>query len=127
MEIAQLQAKAERLSQLRSAISEKEQEVKEALETLKAERDALQEELLADMAATNLATIKLATGENYIRAVRKGIAIKSLPHALKWATEHHAVKIDSVQLAQQLKDAAELPSCFERTETAYISIRNPKK
>src|SRR5687768_5691018 len=114
MEIEHLQAKAERLNRVRTLITTREAELQKALDPFKAERDALQEELLTDMAATNLATIKLPTGENYIRAIRKGVAIKSLPHALQWAKEHNAVSIDRKLLTQAFKDVDELPSFFER-------------
>lgn len=122
MEIAQLQEKAERLALLRTRIKEIEEQAK----PYEAERDALQEELLADMAKEQVASLRVAGGDMYTRAVRKGIAITNEVFARKWALENNAFSIDRVQVAQRFAKAEELPEGFERTETAYISIRKGK-
>ncbi len=126
MQIKDLQEKAERLARLRSAITQLEDSVKEKVSPLKAERDALQEELLQDMADENVASLRVTDGDMYTRATRKGIAIVDEVQARFWAKEHEAYSIDRLQVAQMLKEADELPACFERVETDYISIRKSK-
>lgn len=127
MEIKTLQQKAQRLHDLRSTIALREEELKQLLTPLKTARDELQEELLADMRENEVATLKVDSGESYVRAVRKGIQVTLEAHARKWAIENGAVQIDRRLVAQALKDATELPDGFERVETPYISIRSSKK
>lgn len=126
MEIESLQKKAERLAELRDAIKKEEDAVKEKVEPLKTERDMLQEELLADMHKEKVASLRVENGDMYTRAVRKGIQITNEVFARTWAKEHNAFSVDRRLVAQQLKDAEEMPSGFDRVETPYISIRKSK-
>lgn len=126
MEIKNLQQKAERLDEIRSAITQKEEELKKELEPLKAERDHLQEELLSDMHRENVATLRLESGNMYTRATRKGIAITNEVAARTWAKENNAFSVDRRLVAQYLGKAEELPEGFEKVENNYISIRKSK-
>ncbi len=123
MQIQELQLKAEKLAILRQGITEIENIAKEQTEHLKAQRDALQEELLADMARENVASLRVTGGDMYTRATRRGISIVNEVAARKWALENNAFSIDRIQVAQKLKDATELPTGFEKVTTDYISIR----
>ena len=118
---------AERLYALRRAIETKEEIHKKELESMKLERDAIQTSLLADMNKNKLSSIKIQSGDTFSRGVRKGIAIISEPMALKWAMENNAVGIDKILVAQKLKDAMKIPSCFKQIETEFISVRKAKK
>jgi len=120
MEIAVLQKKAERLAELRTKLTEIETTL---IEPIKAERDALQEELLKDMATENVASLRVSGGDMYTRATRQGIQITNEVFAREWARENNAFSIDRRIVAQRLGKAETLPDGFERTETAYISIR----
>lgn len=119
---------AEALYAMRRAIEAKEEEHKKELEGMKAERDAIQLMLLADLKKEGLASIKVASGDTFAKSTRVGLDIDQnwAPFALKWATENGAVSVNKVLAAQRLKDAKELPRGFVRTETDFISVRKAK-
>lgn len=124
--IQKITDKAERLHELRNAISVEEESLKEKLEPLKKERDELQDYLVEELKKNNLSGIKISSGENYTRAVRKGVEITNEVFALKWAKENNAFSINRVIAAQKLKDVEKMPVGFARVETEYISVRKPK-
>lgn len=124
--VDKIKAKAELLENLRATIDQFDKDHEEKISALKAERDQIQSELLADLRDVGLNSIKVANGTSYTRSVRKGVAIVTEPLALKWALANMAVRIDSRLVAQKLEKAAELPAGFERVESEFISIRKPK-
>ena len=126
-ELQTITKNAERLYEIRKLISDKEDALKVELESLKAERDAVQVALIADLTKNGLASIKVASGETYSKAIRRGISITNEAFALKWALEAKAVKIDTVVAGQLLRGAEKLPKGIEATSTEYISVRKPKE
>src|SRR3990167_66153 len=118
---------AERLYEIRQAITQKEEESRRELEAMKTERDAVQALLLAELNKNGLSSIKVKSGDSFSKGVRKSIEVVFEPHALRWATENNAVSINKLLVAQRLKDAAELPACFKMVETEFVSIRHAKQ
>lgn len=118
---------AEELYKARQAISQYEEDAKKVLEPLKAMRDKLQEDLLTELNAQGLSSIKTKSGDSFAKAVRKGVAITSEAHALEWAIKQRCVRIDSVVAGQLLKDVKDLPPGFELRQSEYISVRKPSK
>lgn len=119
---------AEALYAIRRAIEAREEEHKKELEGMKAERDAIQLALLADLKKEGLASIKVASGDTFAKSTRYGVDVDQnwAPFALKWAVENGAVSVNKVLAAQRLKDAKELPRGFVRTATDFISVRKAK-
>ena len=126
-EIEQLKQLAERLYETRKAIVQIEDEAKKHTEELKTARDVIQSELINLMNEVGLSSIKTASGENYAKAKRKGIAILNPTQALFWARDNGCYAIDKKLLTQKLGKTEELPECFEETITEYISVRKPKQ
>jgi hypothetical protein len=124
--IKRITEKAEQLYNLRRQIEAKEEENRQELETLKAERDAVQALLLDSLKKNDLASIKVSSGDSFIRQSRKSIEIVSPPHALNWAIEHRTVSIDKRLVAQALKDLKDIPAGFEVVESEYINVRKSK-
>lgn len=117
---------AERLYAIRKEISVLEEENKAKLDVMKTQRDLLQETLLVELNRNGLASIKVASGDNFSKGSRKSLEIKSEAHALKWAVEHDAVTINKILVTQKLKDAKDIPSFFEFVDTEFISVRKAK-
>lgn len=124
--IKRIQDNAEKLSELRKAISAREESNKVELEALKVNRDALQALLIADMNKNGLASIKVSSGDTFSKSVRKGIEVVDETRAFKWAIDNFAVSINKVLVAQKLKDASDMPDCFKTIETEFISVRSNK-
>lgn len=125
--IQRLTETAEKLYQCRKSIENYEYQAKTVLDMLKAERDALQADLIAKLTENELSTIKVSSGDSFTKAIRRGINVTNEITALKWAMDKGAVNINKILVAQKLKDAKEIPSGFEITETPYISVRHAKK
>lgn len=125
--IERIKLNAEKLGAIRKAIKMVEEETAIKLHALKETRDQLQAELIAGFENEGLSSIKTDEGESYSRSVRQNIEITNEIAALGWAMEKRAVSINKPVIAQMLKDAKELPVGFERRETAFISVRSPKK
>jgi hypothetical protein len=123
--IQKITEKAELLRSLRESINAREAEMKAELDAMKTERDALQATLLADMQKHKMLSVKVESGESFIRGKRQSIEIVSEMGALKWALEHKAVGVDKRLVAQKLKGAKEIPNCFELVESEFISARKP--
>lgn len=124
--IKRIQERAEKLAELRKVIAEKEEACKAELETLKAQRDAVQALLMADMKENGILSQKVSSGDSFSLSKRKGIEITNDTFALKWAIENMAVSVNKTLVAQKLKDAGEIPSGFEIVETEFISVRKAK-
>lgn len=128
MEIATIKEKAEQLYALRQEIGQIEERHAAELESLKKQRDLLQASLIEDMTIGEIASLKVASGETFTKAVRKSVAIVNEFMALEWAKEHGAVTVDTKIIAQKVKDGIELPAdIFRPVETNYISVRKPTK
>lgn len=125
--IKRITEQAEKLYNLRREIERKEEENRSALEVLKIERDAIQEGLLKDLKKNDLSSIKVSSGDSFIRQSRKSIEITSEPHALDWAIKHRTVSINKILVAQALKNVGEVPAGFQVVESEYISVRKSKK
>lgn len=123
--LKEITEKAERLYELRQLIAAKEAKVKEELDPLKAERDAMQTILVDDLKVVGLSSIKVASGETYTKATKKGIAVIDEIKALRWAIRENAVKIDSVAATRLLRNATVMPEGIAAVETNYISVRKP--
>lgn len=123
MQIKEMQKKAERLARLRSKVDDLKKKFTDKLSPLEEQRDALQMELLEDMSREQVASLRIENGDMYTRATRKGITITNEVFARKWALENNAFSIDRKQVAGILGKKDELPPGFEKTETAYITIR----
>ncbi len=126
-EIENLKLMSEKLYTLRKEIDAKEEASKAVIDPLKVERDALQALLVIEMDKVGLKSIKTSSGDTFAQASRKGIEVLSEVGALKWAMENMAVSIDKRLVAQKLKDATEVPSCFALVESKYISVRKAKE
>lgn len=118
---------AEKLGAIRKAIGNLEDETAIKMSALKQTRDELQSELLTTFEKEGLGSVKTATGETYSRSVRSGIEILDNIQAMRWAMANHAVTVSKILVTQKLKDSKEMPPGFERTETAFISVRSAKK
>lgn len=125
--IQKITEKAEQLRAIRESITAREQEMKAELDSMKTERDALQASLLADMQKHKMLSVKVETGESFIRGKKQSIEIVSEVGALKWALEHKAYAVDKRIVAQKLKGMTDIPNCFELVESEFISVRKPTK
>lgn len=125
--ITKIKDKAEELSILRKEIAAIEEENLQRVDGLKERRDDLQSELIVMLGEEGLASIRTDDGETYTKAVRTGYAVVDSLQALKWARENMAFSVDIRIMAQKLKGVEELPKCFERITTEYISVRGVKK
>lgn len=119
--------KAEKLYEVRDIISELEEESKKMIQKYKDQRDVLQTELIADMNDVGLASIKVKSGESYIKSIKKGIAVSNEALAFKWALQNKAVKPDLIVAAQIIKEMKSPPAGFKVVETEFISVRKGKK
>lgn len=126
-EVTSIKEKSERLYALRRQLGEIDEAHKKATEELKAERDKLQAELVADMEQLGVASLKVASGDTFTKAIRRSAVVVNPVRALEWAKEHGAISIDSRIMAQKVKDGVELPDAFKLNETAYISVRRAKQ
>ena len=124
--IKRITEKAEQLYTLRRQIEAKEEENRQTLEALKLERDAIQTALLADLTKNGLASIKVSSGDSFIRQSRKSIEITSPHLAFEWAIKNRTVSIDKTLVSQILKTLDKVPEGFEVTEREYISVRKAK-
>lgn len=125
--IKRIQDNAEKLYAIRKQIATIEEESKKSLETLKVERDAIQTVLLAEMGKNGLASMKVSSGETFARQTRKSIEVVNEVGALKWALENKCYSLNKIVANQILKDAKEIPDCFDVIETEFISVRKPTK
>lgn len=125
--IERITEKAEKLYQIRQLIEKKEEECKRELESLKTERDVIQELLLISLNKQGLKSIKVSSGDSIYKGTRRGVTIINEFRALEWAKENGAVNIDKVMVAQKLKDATTIPSGFELVQTEFISVRKATK
>lgn len=126
-EINKIKIKAEQLYQTRKAIVEIEEEAKKHTDELKATRDTLNSDLITLLDDAGLSSIKISSGENYSKAIRKGVVVNNPFVALQWAQKNSCVKVDSILSAQKIKKMDVVPDGFEATEVSYISIRKPKQ
>lgn len=128
--IEKIKTKAEELAEVRRLIHEIEDVAKEKLEKLKAQREALQTELILGFDKEGLSSIKTDDGDTYTKAVRKGVEVTNERLALAYAIEHRTVSINKVLLKSHLEpvlaSGKKLPDGFEYKEIEYISIRSPK-
>ncbi len=124
--IERIKTKAEALYQLRQAISEKEEANRKELDVMKLDRDTVQAELLAELKKNDLASIKVGSGDSFIRQSRKSLDVVSEAHALKWAMDNRAVSINKIIAMQKIKDLEEVPPGFDVVETEFISVRKAK-
>jgi hypothetical protein len=124
--IERIKTKAEQLAETRLLIAKTEEAHRVELEGMKAKRDTLQDELLAELRKEGLTSIKTDGGESYTRATRRGINITNPITALAWAKDHGAVAIDRRLVGAKLAKATVMPTGFELVENEYISVRKPK-
>jgi hypothetical protein len=125
-EIQNLTTKAEMLYQVRKEIEKIETEAAEKTAKLKEERDALQVLLISDMNKIGLKSVKVANGDLFTKASRKGVDITNEIEAMKWAIEKRAVNINKAMVASLLKEEKEMPTGFQLVETEYISVKKDK-
>ena len=125
--IRNIQDLAEKLYALRQEITAKEEENKKELEALKTERDAAQQLLLNKLNENGLVSLKVKSGDSFIKGTRKSIEIISEVYARKWAKENDCFSVDKTLVAQKLKDLSEIPKCFDVVESEYISVRKAKE
>jgi hypothetical protein len=118
--------KANQLSELRAKIKEIENQFNAILDPLKDERDATQDELIKEMTKNKMASIRVESGETYIKSSRKSLEITNDLFALNWAKENYAISVNKTEAMKKLKDMEKLPQGFEITETEFISIRSAK-
>lgn len=124
--IAKMQEKAEQLWTLRKKIAYFEEEMKNDIDNMKRERDALQNDLLTQMDKNGLVSFKVKSGDSLYKGTRKSIEVTNEVFALKWAKENNAYSINKILVAQKLKDLPEVPNGFEIVESNFISVRKAK-
>ena len=124
--IERIQSNAERLYEIRKAISAYEEASKKELEAMKLERDSVQAVLLKEMNANGLASMKVRSGDTFARQTRKSLEIVSEMGALKWALDNKCYSLNRIAAMQVLKDVKEVPNCFEVVESEFISVRKGK-
>ncbi len=125
--IERIQNNAERLYEIRKAIATYEEHSKQELEAMKLERDAVQAVLLKEMGANNLSSMKVRSGDTFARQTRKSLEVLSEMGALKWALDNKCYALNRIAAMQVLKDAKEVPTCFEVVESEFISVRKSTK
>ena len=124
-EIEKIQELGEKLYQTRKTIKEVEEEAKQTKDELKILKHEVETELLELMTRAKIGSIKTEGGESYSKSTRNGVAIKDPMRALFWARDNACYSIDKLLLTQKLKGVEELPECFTRTITEFISVRKP--
>lgn len=124
--IEKIQNKAERLYNLRRVIEQKEEDNKKDLETLKLERDDLNDELIEDMKRVGIPSFKVMSGDSITIKKRKGVEIVNEAQAFDWAIKNKAVSVNKILLDQILKDIIDIPACFNLIETEFISVIKSK-
>ena len=127
MSIEKIQELGEKLYQTRKTIREVEDEAKRTKDELKILKNEVETELLDLMTQEKIGSIKTEGGESYSKSSAKSIGITNPVFALKWCKDNDCYKIDKDLLKKQLKDTEELPECFTRIETEFISVRKPVK
>lgn len=125
--ITKMQDKAERLWEIRHEIYEIEELSKIRLDQLKAIRDSVQDELLADMNKNGLVSLKVKSGDSFYKGSKQSIEITNEVLALKWARDNNAYSINKIMVAQKLKDLTEVPNGFKVEMRDFISVRKAKK
>lgn len=124
-QIQKITDRAEKLYDIRKAINAKEEENKKELDGMKAEKEALQASLIADMNKSGLVTLKVKSGDTFTKSTKKSLEITNEAFAFKWALEHRAVSVNKILVAQMLKDK-DIPTGFKQVETEFISVRKAK-
>lgn len=125
-DITSIKEKSERLYQVRRELAALDEAHKKATEGLNIEKDVLQREVIEEMEAIGVASLKVSSGDTFTKAIRRSVAVTNPLVGLVWAKENNAVSIDSRLIAQKVKDGVTLPDAFEVRETPYISVRKAK-
>lgn len=118
---------AEKLYNVRREIETKEEEMRIDLAVLKSTRDGLQDYLIKRLNENGIASIKVAGGDTFVKAIRKGVEVVNETQAFDWAYKNKAVMISNTIVKQILKESREIPPCFKEVETEYISVRKAKE
>lgn len=114
----------EELAETRNQIAD----LKDRLAPLLEHEEKLRGELLAELKSKGMKTINSdLTGELYTRSERFSFKVNDEEKALKFATKHNALKVDTTKITKLLRTPdAPLPEDvgFETQVTEYLSIKS---
>jgi len=100
--------------------------IEESKTPLMKRKEQLRTEMLSALQINRLHALETSNGITFTRAFRASLTISEPVAALRWATAHDCVKIDTVAVAKALRGAGALPSGFSQEETEYLSVRGMK-
>lgn len=110
------------LTATRAKIAEVKEKLLAPLEEAEA---ALSEQLVSELRATGLNTIRFE-GHNFIRTLKTTISVVNTDKALEFAKQYPAViktTIDLPKVMKIIKPMLEVPAGFERKDTEFLSVR----
>ncbi len=125
--IQELTQKANLLKSKREQRDAMYEAYKQTADPVEGEINELNTEILEGFRALGLNNIRLETGENYTRAVKRGLEIINEIEAMKWAVENRAISINKILVAQKLKEATEAPQGFSFIEREEVRVTKPQK
>lgn len=112
---------AQELYDLETRISKFE----EAFKPLKEQRDELRGELLSALKQSHLKSVKVESGEMFVRLQKINYEIVDEDKANAWAKKNNCLRIDKIAANQLLHKAIETPDGFDRVQKEYLSVKKP--
>lgn len=127
--VAEMNARAERLAEVRGKLREREEQYKADTDAWFAEERQLKEQLLADLKTIGLKSIKTTSGESYVISTTHAYEARNPLELERWATEQRLVRVDRELIKSKLRTldrAGQLPEFITVIDKETISIRKPK-
>lgn len=84
------------------------------------------EKLLEGMIKTRIKSIKLESGDVYMRVSKTSFEVVDEQKALEWGKENNCLRLDKISANKLLTRTLGVPEGFEQKETEHISIKRAK-
>lgn len=97
----------------------------ESFKPLKEQRDALREELLSALKQSRLKSVKVESGEMFVRVQKINYEIIDEKKANDWAKKNNCLRIDKTKANHFLHKAIETPEGFERIQSEFLTVKKP--
>ncbi len=92
------------------------------IESLEVMKTLIRDDLLQQLKAQGVRSVKLDNGDQYIRTERAALVIKDATKARAFAEERFAMKIDTAKVLKIIKPMLDVPNFFGIGHTEYLRI-----
>jgi DNA repair ATPase RecN len=123
MTLNKLEKTAQQLWEIERQIKEIEEQTKAQTAPLDEQRAKLRGDLLASLKKSRLKSVKVESGEMFVRTVRAKFEITNEERALEWAQENNCVRIDKTRANSILLRTPEVPDGFEQRDEEHLTIK----